>query len=158
MHACFAECQVAKTFRLPAPLAGRLVGVATERKFARERPFTQQDIISEALRQWLMRISRALRLTTDYHRSVAHIQICEREIGDGLDKTPFPIPVFQCQVSLEQAERRDRRAGNTQRSISPFSGCFEPVGSEIEVCCRPHQAGIRPVVYIDQSEIEILTV
>jgi hypothetical protein len=46
---------VSMTFRLPASLAGRLLGVATERKLARERPFTQQDIISEALRQWLMR-------------------------------------------------------------------------------------------------------
>jgi len=46
---------VSMTFRLPASLAGRLVGVATERKLQRERPFTQQDIVSEALRQWFAR-------------------------------------------------------------------------------------------------------
>ena len=48
---------VSMTFRLPAPLAGQLVGVATERKLQRERPFTQQDIVVEALRQWFMRNS-----------------------------------------------------------------------------------------------------
>jgi hypothetical protein len=46
---------VSMTFRLPAPLAGQLVGVATERKLQRERPFTQQDIVCEALHQWFMR-------------------------------------------------------------------------------------------------------
>jgi hypothetical protein len=43
------------TFRLPAPVAAQLVGAATERKLRRERPFTQQDIVVEALRQWFLR-------------------------------------------------------------------------------------------------------
>lgn len=46
---------VSMTFRLPAPLAGQLVGVASERKLQREKPFTQQDIVVEALRQWFLR-------------------------------------------------------------------------------------------------------
>ena len=46
---------VSMTFRLPASLAAQLVGVATERKLQRQRPFTQQDIVAEALRQWFLR-------------------------------------------------------------------------------------------------------
>ncbi|MCP5525105.1 MAG: hypothetical protein H7A46_26570 [Verrucomicrobiales bacterium] len=46
---------VSMTFRLPAPLAGQLVGVATERKLQRDKPYTQQDIVVEALRQWFLR-------------------------------------------------------------------------------------------------------
>lgn len=46
---------VSMTFRLPAPLAAQLVGVATERKLQREKPFTQQDIVVESLRQWFLR-------------------------------------------------------------------------------------------------------
>ncbi len=46
---------VSMTFRLPAPLSAQLVGAATERKLRREEPFTQQDIVAEALRQWFDR-------------------------------------------------------------------------------------------------------
>ena len=46
---------VSMTFRLPAKLAGQLDTVAAERKERRERPFNQQDIVAEALRQWLTR-------------------------------------------------------------------------------------------------------
>ena len=46
---------VSMTFRLPVPLAGQLVGVASERKLQRDKPFTQQDIVAEALRQWFLR-------------------------------------------------------------------------------------------------------
>lgn len=46
---------VSMTFRLPAPLSAQLVTVASERKLHRERPFTQQDIVCEALRQWFVR-------------------------------------------------------------------------------------------------------
>lgn len=43
------------TFRLPADLATQLMRVALERKLRREEPFSQQDIVAEALRDWLQR-------------------------------------------------------------------------------------------------------
>ena len=44
---------VSMTFRLPAELPSALLRVAMERKLRGERPFTQQDIVAEALRAWL---------------------------------------------------------------------------------------------------------
>ena len=44
---------VAMTFRLPASLAARLLEVSATRKLRREHPFHQQDIVAEALTQWL---------------------------------------------------------------------------------------------------------
>ena len=44
---------VSMTFRLPSELSTRLMRVSVERKLRRERPFSQQDILAEALAQWL---------------------------------------------------------------------------------------------------------
>lgn len=44
---------VSMTFRLPSELSSRLMRASVERKLRRQRPFSQQDIISEALGQWL---------------------------------------------------------------------------------------------------------
>ena len=46
---------VSTTFRLPAELSAQLLRVSVERKLKRERPFSQQDIMAEALAQWLER-------------------------------------------------------------------------------------------------------
>ncbi len=44
---------VSMSFRLPAQLSVRLIEVAVQRKLRRERPFSQQDIVAEALAAWL---------------------------------------------------------------------------------------------------------
>ncbi|HRY49109.1 MAG TPA: hypothetical protein P5186_13760 [Candidatus Paceibacterota bacterium] len=44
---------VSMTFRLPADLSARLIRVSAERKVRRERPFSQQDMVTEALSDWL---------------------------------------------------------------------------------------------------------
>ena len=44
---------VSMTFRLPAELSSRLVRASLDRKLKREKPFTQQDIIAQALALWL---------------------------------------------------------------------------------------------------------
>ena len=46
---------VSMTFRLPAELPSALLRVAMERKLRGEQPCTQQDIVAEAVRQWLRR-------------------------------------------------------------------------------------------------------
>ena len=46
---------VSMTFRLPPELPAALLRVAMERKLRREEPFTQQDIVAQALREWLER-------------------------------------------------------------------------------------------------------
>jgi hypothetical protein len=46
---------VSMTFRLPSELSARLVRVSVERKLKREPPFSQQDIVADALTQWLAR-------------------------------------------------------------------------------------------------------
>jgi len=46
---------VSMTFRLPAELPPALLRVAMERKLRGEKPFTQQDIVAIALREWLER-------------------------------------------------------------------------------------------------------
>lgn len=52
-HPVVIPAIVSMTFRLPASLVARLARVAAERKLRRERPFHQQDIVAEALTQWL---------------------------------------------------------------------------------------------------------
>ena len=46
---------VSMTFRLPAELPAALLRVAMERKLRQEEPFTQQDIVAQAVREWLER-------------------------------------------------------------------------------------------------------
>ena len=46
---------VSMTFRLPSELSARLVRVSVERKLKRQPPFSQQDIVAEALTQCLAR-------------------------------------------------------------------------------------------------------
>ncbi len=46
---------VSMTFRVPAELPSALVRASADRKAKRIRPFTQQEILSEALVQWLKR-------------------------------------------------------------------------------------------------------
>jgi len=41
------------TVRMPADIPPKLLRAATDRKIARQRPFTQQEIVAEALTQWL---------------------------------------------------------------------------------------------------------
>lgn len=43
---------VSVSFRLPANLSARLVRISSERKLQRQRPFSQQDIVADALRRW----------------------------------------------------------------------------------------------------------
>lgn len=51
---------ISMTFRLPAALSGRLGRVSAERKLQRQRPFSQQDIVAEALDEWLKRNSGSM--------------------------------------------------------------------------------------------------
>lgn len=46
---------VSMTFRLPAEFPSALLRVAMERKLRGQSPFTQQDIVAEAVREWLER-------------------------------------------------------------------------------------------------------
>ena len=46
---------VSMTFRLPAELPSALLRVAMERKLRGEPPCTQQDIVAQAVREWLER-------------------------------------------------------------------------------------------------------
>lgn len=41
------------TFRLPAHIPGALVRASADRKIRRLRPYTQQEIVAEALSEWL---------------------------------------------------------------------------------------------------------
>jgi hypothetical protein len=43
----------AMTVRVPAEIPGRLLRASTDRKLSRRRPCTQQEIVAEALTQWL---------------------------------------------------------------------------------------------------------
>jgi hypothetical protein len=51
--AAASDTTVSMTFRLPADLPSRLIQISAERKVRREMPFSQQDIVAEALREWL---------------------------------------------------------------------------------------------------------
>ena len=44
---------VSASFRLPLEILNALVRVSAERKIRRQKPFTQQEIVAEALAQWL---------------------------------------------------------------------------------------------------------
>lgn len=44
---------VSTTFRLPSDLPALLIQISAARKVRREAPFTQQDIVAEALRKWI---------------------------------------------------------------------------------------------------------
>ena len=44
---------VSMTFRVPAEIPSALVRASAERKVRRQRPFTQQEIVAEAVQQWL---------------------------------------------------------------------------------------------------------
>ena len=44
---------VSMTFRLPAELPAALVRASADRKVRKQKPFAQQDIVAEAVRQWL---------------------------------------------------------------------------------------------------------
>ena len=44
---------VSMTFRVPAAIAFALLRASADRKMRRQTPFTQQEIIAEATRQWL---------------------------------------------------------------------------------------------------------
>ncbi len=46
---------VSMTFRLPSELPSALLRVAMERKLRGEAPCTQQDIVAQAVREWLER-------------------------------------------------------------------------------------------------------
>ena len=46
---------VSMTFRLPSELPSALLRVAMERKLRGEPPCTQQDIVAQAVREWLER-------------------------------------------------------------------------------------------------------
>ena len=46
---------VSMTFRLPAELPSALLRTAMERKLRGESPCTQQDIVAQAVREWLER-------------------------------------------------------------------------------------------------------
>ena len=50
-----AGAPLAITVRLPAEVPAALLRVAFERKLRRQHPFTQQEIVAEALRDWLSR-------------------------------------------------------------------------------------------------------
>jgi len=45
--------RVTHTVRLESDIVAALVRASAERKIRQETPYTQQDIISEALKQWL---------------------------------------------------------------------------------------------------------
>ena len=49
------EALVSVNFRLPANLPSALLKVSSERKLKKIRPYTQQDIIAEAITEWLKR-------------------------------------------------------------------------------------------------------
>ena len=44
---------VSQTYRLPADLVKELIKVAVSRKLDRTAPWAQQDIVAEAIRDWL---------------------------------------------------------------------------------------------------------
>jgi hypothetical protein len=44
---------LSQTYRLPEDLVKELTKAAVDRKFARTAPWSQQDIVAEALREWL---------------------------------------------------------------------------------------------------------
>lgn len=51
---------VSMTFRLPADLPAQLIRASAERRVTRELPASQQDIVAEALQDWLRRNTPAI--------------------------------------------------------------------------------------------------
>jgi hypothetical protein len=46
---------VSRSFRLPENLLVPLLRASTERRIERRRPFTQEEMVTEAIRDWLMK-------------------------------------------------------------------------------------------------------
>jgi hypothetical protein len=44
-----------QSYRLPVALVSTLVRASMERKIARQKPWSQQDIVTEAISQWLQK-------------------------------------------------------------------------------------------------------
>jgi hypothetical protein len=59
-HSQNAAATVSMTFRLPADLPAQLIRASAERRVTRELPASQQDIVAEALRDWLRRNTPAI--------------------------------------------------------------------------------------------------
>lgn len=49
------ETLVSMSFRIPEGILGALLRAASDRKIKRQRPFTQQEIVADALSTWLKR-------------------------------------------------------------------------------------------------------
>jgi len=47
------ETLVTQTYRLPPRVVRRLMLASTERKLDRKKPWSQQDIVAEAIQEWL---------------------------------------------------------------------------------------------------------
>jgi hypothetical protein len=45
--------RITQTYRLPQGLVHDLIRASTDRKLARKKPWAQQDIVAEAVREWL---------------------------------------------------------------------------------------------------------
>jgi hypothetical protein len=46
---------VPQSFRLPEPLVDELIDVSARRKRSRQKPWSHQDIVAQALREWFDR-------------------------------------------------------------------------------------------------------
>ena len=46
---------ITQSYRLPVALVSTLVRASMERKIARQKPWSQQDIVTEAILQWLQK-------------------------------------------------------------------------------------------------------
>jgi hypothetical protein len=47
------------TFRLPSNIPGALLQASAERKIKKIRPYTQQEIVAEAVSDWLKKNAKA---------------------------------------------------------------------------------------------------
>ena len=48
-----ADILITQTYRLPQRIVRKLLLASTERKLDRKKPWSQQDIVAEALQEWL---------------------------------------------------------------------------------------------------------
>ena len=48
-----ADTLITQTYRLPQRVVRRLLLASTERKLDRKKPWSQQDIVAEAIQEWL---------------------------------------------------------------------------------------------------------
>jgi hypothetical protein len=46
---------ITQSYRLPVALVSTLVRASMERKIARQKPWSQQDIVTEAISEWLQK-------------------------------------------------------------------------------------------------------